>query len=307
MKSFNFEVFKRQFSIIVVLFISFAFTSCKEDEDGVSNRNIVQVASSNAEFSTLVAAIQKAGLQTTLEGAGPFTVFAPTNAAFTAAGITDLDDFTADQLRPILLYHVLSGEKMSAQLTSGPQTTQSNNANLYLTAGSSGVSVNGNATVTQADIDASNGVIHKIDKVLMPPTGTVVQIASSNPEFSLLVKAVTKAGLASTLSGAGPFTVFAPTNAAFEAAGLNSTAIDNATVETLTKVLTYHVIATRVFSSDLANGTVQTVQGSNVTIAITTNAATVKGMMNSSASNITATDLIATNGVVHVIDQVLMP
>jgi uncharacterized surface protein with fasciclin (FAS1) repeats len=156
-------------------------------------------------------------------------------------------------------------------------------------------------------------VIHAINRVLMPATGTIVQTAISNPNLSLLVAAVLRASqgttnVAAALSGAGPLTVFAPTNQAFINAGFaDADAINAADPTTLTTILTYHVIAGRIFSSDLVNGeTPATLNGETVTIELS-NGAQVKGQSNSTPSNIIQTNILASNGVVHVIDQVLLP
>jgi uncharacterized surface protein with fasciclin (FAS1) repeats len=161
--------------------------------------------------------------------------------------------------------------------------------------------------VKSADIPASNGVIHVISKVLFPPTKTIAQIAAGDTTFSLLLAAVVKAGLAGAVSGPGKFTVFAPTNAAFRAAGFSTVAdINAASTDLITTVVKYHVITTNVFASDLTDGlTTASLQGGNLTINLP---AKVKITSSANpASNIIATDIVATNGVVHAIDRVLLP
>lgn len=160
---------------------------------------------------------------------------------------------------------------------------------------------------------ASNGVIHVINKVLMPPSGNIVAAAQGNTNLSFLVAAVTRASAGSTnvaqvLSGTGPFTVFAPTNAAFQAAGFaNIAAIQAADPNVLASILTYHVVQGRVFSSDLTNGaTPETLNGADLTISLS-GGVKVKGNGNASAANVVAADMVTTNGVVHVVDQVLLP
>ncbi len=297
----------------VVLFASLliiSFSACKDKEEPVDN-TIAGVVTANADFSTLKAAVTKADLGTTLSGTGPFTVFAPNNAAFAASGITGtvLNSLSPAQVKDILLYHTIPSKIMSSQVPAGPNAavTAANGKTLYVTKNANGVFVNGIKVIT-ADIAASNGVIHAIEKVLMPASGTVVDIAAGDTTFSYLVAAVTKANLGATLSGAGPFTVFAPTNNAFRAAGFPTIAsIQAADATTLTSILTYHVIGARVFSSDLVNGAMPTtVNGGKVTIGLTSGA-TVKGNGNATASNIIATNILGTNGVVHVIDRVLLP
>jgi len=163
-----------------------------------------------------------------------------------------------------------------------------------------GIKLNKETAVTKADINLSNGVIHVIDKVLLPPT--VVGIASENDSFSILVQAVVKAGLAETLSGTGPFTIFAPTNAAFTAlfAQLGVSGIADLTAAQLIPILKYHVVSGNVLSTMLSNGQVQTLNGS-ITVVLSPSPS-ING-----TSKIVATDIQASNGVIHVIDKVLLP
>ncbi len=314
-------------------------TSCKDDDDPVtppaSSGTIVQVASGNPDFSTLVAAVTKTDLATTLSGAGPFTVFAPTNAAFaalpapfnTAASITAITD--AGQiaaLRNIILYHAVAGTKKAADLATGPLTalnttaTTTNTLNLVKTGNA--IVINGNTNVVTADVAASNGVIHAIDKVLLPAAngpGTIAAIAVGNPDLSILVAAATKAGLVPALSGAGPLTVFAPTNAAFAQlpAPFNTaasiTAISSAAdIATLTGILQYHVLGSRKAAADFATGassqvTIRPASATGVndnTVYISKSSA---GVFLNGSTQVTTADVPASNGIVHVINKVLMP
>jgi transforming growth factor-beta-induced protein len=236
------------------------------------------------------------------------TVFAPTNDAFVALlselGATSLDDVPVGTLTDILLYHVIGSKAMSTDLASGYFPTLStfsdNNLSMYIEVGE-GVTINGNTMVTAADIEADNGVIHVVDKVILPPS--VVDIAIANENFSTLVSAVVKAGLVDALSGEGPFTVFAPTNAAFDAlfAELGIAGIDDLTAEELTPILLYHVVSGNVLSTDLANGEVPTLkEGSSITVDLSSGV-----MINE--SNVVAADVQGANGVIHVIDKVLLP
>ena len=285
------------------------FTSCEKDDDSDMNmqKDIVDTAVSNPEFTSLVAALQKANLAGALKGDGPFTVFAPTNDAFTQLfsdlGVSSLDDLSAEALTPILLYHVVNAKVMSSDLANGYVATLSNgpgdnSVNLLIDADN--VKLNGDVSVTTADIETSNGVIHVIDRVLLPPT--VVDIAIDNSNFSTLVAAVVKAELAETLSGTGPFTVFAPTNAAFDAlfTALEVTGIEDLTKEQLIPILQYHVVAGNVRSTDLSSGSVATLNGDimiNLGMSVSIN----------TDVNVIATDVQGSNGVVHVIDKVLVP
>ncbi|HEX7366254.1 MAG TPA: fasciclin domain-containing protein [Pelobium sp.] len=300
--------------VLGLVFTSAVLTSCKKDDDApiVSAKTITQVVVDDPNFSFLEAAVVKADLAATLSGTGPFTVFAPTNDAFKAAGFANEAAVSAaskETLQAILKYHVLGNNTTSAAIPTATNTEVAtlNGANVYVTKNDKGVFVNG-ATVTKADVKASNGTIHVINKVLMPATGNIVAAAQGNANLSFLVAAVVKANLGTTLSGTGPFTVFAPTNAAFIAAGFpDVAAVSAASADVLTPILTYHVISGRVFSTDLSEGLMPTtVNGGKLSISLT-GGAKVKGAGNSTAANITATDIVTTNGVVHVIDQVLKP
>jgi len=294
----------------IMLLGMFVFASCENEDDKApveEMKSIVEIASSDNNFSTLVAALTKANLVSALQGTGPFTVFAPTNEAFADLladlGVSSLDDLSAEALTPILLYHVVSGKVLSTDLTNGYVNTLSagpEQTAISLQVNADEVILNGSSEITSADILATNGVIHVIDKVLLPPT--VVNLAINNPQFSILVEAVVKAELATTLSGAGPFTVFAPTNAAFEElfTALGVSGIADLTKEQLVPILLYHVVSGNVLSSELSSGNVATLNGD---IAVNLGASvTING-----SSVVVLTDVQGSNGVVHVIDEVLLP
>ena len=305
--------------LMLLIMIGTVAASCKKSKDSDA-KTIYETISSNQQYSFLTAAINKAGLVNALNEVdkGELTLFAPTNDAFMAVGFKNLGDLAKvpdTTLTQILLYHVLGSKIEAAQIpqASNTEVITLNGKPVYATRTSDNkVFING-VSVTKANIECTNGVIHQIDRVLMPATGTIVETAIGNPDFSLLVAAVLRASqgatnVANVLSGAGPFTVFAPTNQAFINAGFaNEAAINAADPNTLTSILTYHVIAGRIFSSDLTNGAMPvTVNGEKVTISLTSGAQ-VKGMGNTTPSNIIATDIVTTNGVIHVIDQVLLP
>jgi uncharacterized surface protein with fasciclin (FAS1) repeats len=287
---------------------------------------LAQVAAANGNFTALVAAATKAGLVPTLNNnSQSLTVFAPTDAAFTAMaaslGFADANAMVAaldgPTLAKILQYHVLPAKKLAAALVAGGATQATlyafNAATTSLALNTtSGVRITDalltQATVTTADVAASNGVIHVIDKVLVPPgVLNLVQMAQLNPAFSTLVQSVVAANLAATLSGTGPFTVFAPTNDAFTAvfAELSLTPAQLlANTALLTKVLTYHVVAGLVPQAAVPlNTPITTVQGQTIT---------VDAMLNTRDQNgrtcpIVATDVFASNGVIHVISKVFLP
>ena len=337
------------------------------------NDDIPANAMSTGEHESLVAALSHADLVTTLQGDGPFTVFAPTDAAFTAAGI-DLSTFDTDEenatLVDILLYHVYSGAVNAANVTDGLTVTMVNGDEASFTVTNGTVMV-GDATVTTADVTSSNGIIHVIDKVLMPPadqtpqgeicyntvTHTIVpgsnvtcesymyledyemngqnvtgcynsvthqlsnvsqaicegymwapavdiaMTAMATGIHSSLVAALTKADLVTTLQGDGPFTVFAPTDQAFTDAGID---LDSFTTDediaTLTDILLYHVYSGAVNAADVTDGlTVTMVNGDEASFTVTDGTVMVGG------ATVTIADVAASNGVIHVIDKVLMP
>ncbi len=294
---------------MIALMGVFTLTSCEKDDSMVNplDQTIAEYASADPNFSILVSALSKAGLVSVLNGEGNFTVFAPTNTAFqelfTDLGVSGINDLDAETLTPILLYHVLGGEVKSTMLQSKYYSSlspaQGNYASMRIDL-TGGVKINNTSNVTAADVDVKNGVIHVIDEVLLPPT--VVDIALDNPAFSILVQAVVKAGLVETLSGAGPFTVFAPTNAAFEAlfATLEVSGVADLTAEQLIPILQYHVVSGNVRSTQLSAGSVPTLNGD---IDITLSPAPAIN----ATSNIVLTDVQGSNGIVHVIDRVLLP
>lgn len=271
---------------------------------------IVDIAVGDDDFSILVEALTEAGLVETLQGEGPFTVFAPTNAAF-AALLADLDitkeELLANRdLSKVLLYHVVSGEVMAGDLSDGMEAETVLGEKITFSIDGSDYSVNSSA-IGPADIEASNGVIHVIDKVLVPEAfgrKTIVETALADENFSILVAALQAANLVDALEADGPFTVFAPTNAAFEALleALGITADDLLGHPDLAKVLLYHVISGEVMSGDLSDGLeAETLNGQKIVFTINNEGAFADD------SKISAADIIARNGVIHVIDSVLVP
>ena len=265
-------------------------------------------AAATGVHDSLVAALAHADLVTTLEGTGPFTVFAPTDDAFAAAGINLADFDTAEEnatLSDILLYHVYSGAVASSDVTDGMTVGMANDGDATFTVATDGTVMIGDATVTTADVQSSNGVIHIIDKVLMPPQplSDIPTVATSTGVHTALVAALSQAGLVETLQGVGPFTVFAPTDAAFTAAGIDlSELTTEAGLATLTDILLYHVVAGQVNAADVTDGLVAAaVNGDNLTFAVSNGTVTVNG------ATVTTADVATSNGVIHVIDAVLMP
>jgi uncharacterized surface protein with fasciclin (FAS1) repeats len=292
------------------------FSSCNDDDTTTHDPNIVEVASANNNFSTLVTAVQTAGLVPTLSGTGPFTVFAPTNDAFnrflSENGLTATQLLASDGLAETLTYHVVGASVPSSAVTAGKVTSVSGDPFYVSIAPNNEIWINGNTKITATDVAASNGIIHVLDNVITPPTQNIAEIAiasttAAQPEFTQLVAALVRANLAGAFQGGfdDDFTVFAPTDAAFQElyTTLGVTGVDQIPLETLTAVLQYHVVPTRAFSQDLREGASlpTLLTGQNLTV----NLADLQ--INDSGLVAAALNIHATNGVIHVIDKVLMP
>lgn len=283
--------------------------------DASTAKDIVDTAVAAGSFKTLVSAVQAAGLEATLRGPGPLTVFAPSDAAFAKVPDFLLTKLVSapykTELGLILEYHVLPGDVKAASVLGKTQEVASVGGGKLQVDGSNGkVVINGSANVTTADVAASNGTIHAIDSVLLPTiVDTAVAYDDGTTKFSSLVAAVTAADLVGTLSGPGPYTVFAPTDAAFAAlkAELGDAAFNAVLADKpkLTKILTYHVLSSTVYAKDVAAGEVTTVESSKLTIA--TEGGVKISDSTATAANVVLTDLPNRNGVIHVIDKVLLP
>jgi uncharacterized surface protein with fasciclin (FAS1) repeats len=307
---------KKFIAVLTALFLTFNTAAFGMEED------IVDIAASTEGFSVLVAAVTEAELVDTLKSDGPFTVFAPTDEAFTnllaALEISAEDLLAHPQLAEVLLYHVVPGKVMSTDLSDGmmAETALGESVKVDL---SDGVKIN-TSTVISADIEASNGVIHVIDQVLVPESfkldaedtmsdemmeeaPSIVDVALSDEQFSMLVMLLQKAELVEALQGDGPFTVFAPTNDAFLelVTALGITPEELMAQPALADVLLYHVISGSVYSTDLTDGL----------MAPTLNGDTIKFDLSdgvkADSSTVIAADIETSNGVIHVVDSVLIP
>ena len=300
-----------KFSFIFALSL-FLLSSCDNDDDPIVESNtIVDIAAGDAQFSTLVSALQRTGLDAILNSPGNFTVFAPTNDAFDQLGV-DLSTLSNDELTDILLYHVLGASVRSTDLQDGQTYASTASASgpndeqltLLIDKDGGAVTINGSVNVSSVDIAADNGIIHVVDDVIMPLD--IVGHAVANSNFSTLVSQVSSApgDLVTILSGNGPFTVFAPTNDAFSQI---ADVVATLTPEQITDVLTYHVIAgSNVRSTDLTDGAeVMMVNGQNITIDLSSGASLIDASGN--VSRIILADVQATNGVIHVIENVIIP
>lgn len=283
--------------------------------------DLVDVATRNGSFKTLVTALNAAELVTTLQGPGPFTVFAPTDAAFAALPPGTLENLLKPEnkaeLASLLTYHVVAGKLPAAEVKAGPVFTLEGDS-LDVTVADGKVKVDA-ATVQKKDVMASNGIIHVIDAVIMPSVRpepepepepvpepleqNIVNVATANGSFGTLLAAAQAAGLVEKLSGPGPFTVFAPTDAAFAK-------IDGGIVELmkpenkarLAEIIEYHVVPGKLNVGAFESGKIGTVEGSSIKVKVKNGKIT----LNKDVTVVTP-DVEATNGVIHVVDGVLMP
>ncbi len=305
--------------VIDTVLIPPSFQDAAMEEEAMEDMGtIVDIAVADENFSTLVGALVATGLDQVVAGEGPFTVLAPTNAAFEALPEGLLESLTEEQLSAVLTYHVIAGSVPAETVVGLESASTVQGEDITIAVDGDTVMIN-NATVTATDIMGSNGIIHVIDSVLIPPSfqdaaaedsamaddamadmGTIVDIAAADENFSTLVGALVATGLDQVVAGEGPFTVLAPTNAAFEA--LPEGLLESLTEEQLTAVLTYHVIAGSAPAETVVGlESATTVQGEDIAI-------TVDGdhvMINT--ANVTATDIKGSNGIIHVIDAVLIP
>ncbi len=272
---------------------------------GVNAQTIADIVADSPDHNTLEAALGAAELTSVLDGTDEYTLFAPTDAAF--ANLPDglVEALLTDPfgvLTDVLLYHVVAGAAPSSALSDGLMVATANGQDVTVTISGGNVMVNG-AMVTVADIIADNGIVHVIDAVLVPQTTTIYDVVVNSPDHTTLETAIDLAGLDGTLSGAGTFTLFAPTDAAFAA-------VDPATLSALladpqgllTDVLLYHAVGSIALSSNLSTGAmVPTLFGEDVTVTIDGSTVMING------ATVTVADIVTINGVVHVIDAVLVP
>ncbi len=273
-------------------------------------QDIVDIALADGRFTTLVAAAQAAELVDTLKGEGPFTVFAPTDDAFAKLPAGTIDELLKPEnkqaLTDILLYHVVSGKVMAADVVNLTNATTVLGKDVTVKVDMGNVYIN-DAQVIITDIEASNGVIHVIDTVILPPAdmSDIVDTAVADGRFTTLAAALTAAGLVDTLKGEGPFTVFAPTDDAFAKlpAGTIDELLKPENKQALTDILLYHVVSGKVMAADVVNLTnATTVLGKDIKITVKDG----KVFLNDTIQVI-ITDVEASNGVIHVIDAVLLP
>lgn len=307
--------------IAIGIIATLSLSSCEKDDDDLPlpTSNIVELAQGSADLSTLVTALSTANLIDVMKTSGPFTVFAPSDAAFEKldAGVLDILIANPDVLAEVLQYHVVNGKVLSTGLSNGVTQTLLSGKSIDVMISGGLVTLNGSATVITPDVEATNGVVHIIDEVLLPegfmlpepdPTKNIVQLASETSSLSILVEALTKfPDLVSALSGSGSYTVFAPTNDAFTAllGVVGQTSLDDIPEAVLERLLKYHVISgASLMSSDLSDGQMaSTILSTDDKITVSINGSDV--MINSAA--VTTPNIKATNGVVHLVNAVLVP
>ena len=321
---------KKQIQILVIVFLSLFALSCDDDNDNDNlccAATITDIASQQESLTTLFSALQVTGLDTALTGQGPYTVLAPTNDAFdtflASLNATSLEDIPVDVLTNLLLNHLILGDVESSSFTNGYANTQSTsgasgtNMSLYINT-DNGVSFNGVSNVITADVTASNGVVHVVDAVIGLPS--IVTFALADPNFEVLVQALTRedltqdfVGLLSIPAGSppSPFTVFAPVNSGFVnllgELGVNS--LNDIDEPTLSAVLSYHVVVgANQLSENLSAGMeFTTAQGGNLLFNFDDIGGGVLTDNNDRTSNIIALDVQADNGIIHAIDTVVLP
>ena len=300
---------KRILVVLLVLVLSSTFVFAKGNKESMEApmelKSIVEIASEDGRFSTLVAALSAAELVDTLQGEGPFTVFAPTDEAFAKLPEGTVEALLGDipTLSNILLYHVVPGKVMASSVVSLDSADTAAGEKVQIKVMGDKVMVN-DAQVVITDIEASNGVIHVIDTVILPPErmASIVDIAVEDGRFTTLVAALDAAGLVDTLQGEGPFTVFAPTDEAFAKLPKGTVEALLNDIPTLSNILLYHVVPGKVMASDVVMlNSATSANGQDLRIA-----KNGMGVMLNEA-NVIITDIEAANGVIHVIDAVVLP
>lgn len=299
------------------VFATVAFISCKKDEVQIVQDDLDASIKKDTELSLFYTALEKTNLKLFTKGPGPFTIFAPTNAAFNAIGINTTADFNAYDsitLTNWMLYHFQSGLRSKFEIPAGPNTgmTSLNGQTAFASRNVNGVFING-IKVTTTDINSSNGTIHKLSKVLTRPSSTITALLTLDLNLKLMMQAITKTASNTATwfapSTASPITVFAVSNAGMIAAGYDSTSIAIAAGTNLTNLtnrIRYHIVKNRYFAADMKAGNLNTIVNKNILVNISP-AFTVKGLANPTTFTVTTADFLASNGAYHVIPGLLLP
>ena len=310
MKIFMFKI-RNMFLPLLAALLLVGFTSCDDDDDTpIIDDEVGTIADEveeDLDFTILADALEKSGLESELDGDNNYTLLAPPDEAFIDAGITNLDRFTAEELAAILRYHLIADEVYFNEFNEGALETQ--NGNIYLGIASNRFFINGDAQFLQINFQATNGVVHTIDEVLMPPERDIAGIVTNESDLSTLEEAVNKAGLADELADAGPYTLFAPTDQAFEQYfnTMEISGLEELSSAQLTDILKYHIVSSRMFSPDLEAGAQETLQGNTFRIIFDYNTIVRDNNDMTDDAVVSQFNLIATNGVVNKINRVLVP
>lgn len=302
---------KQYLAYVFFVTLSLGLISCDDDdepgEDLDQPESISQTIADAPDFMILSEALNRAGLQDMLDSDSSSTLLAPPDYAFIAAGIDNLDDYTPEQLKQILQYHLLDTEVTYADLDTG--AIQTLNGPVDISVFADQVFLNGEAEFLQINVDATNGVIHTIDEVLLPPEEKITTLLDDEENLSTLRAALQRTGLDNTLAGQGPYTLFAPTNSAFDLLleNMNMNSIDEVPVDSLTKILQFHIANGQAFSTELPFRNVKTIEGEEFGVTFTDRIVLVDQNPDSENAVLVSDNLLGTNGIVHKIDRVLRP
>ncbi|MCY7358738.1 MAG: fasciclin domain-containing protein [Rudanella sp.] len=312
-------------AVLMTILLSGLFVSCNKANEEATPKSASDLIQEDNSFSLLRAAVLRANFADALKGAS-LTIFAPNDDAFKAAGFADVASINAlpiATIEQVLKYHVFNGlvKSDAPQLGTNTPVQSIGGGTAYITktvsGSTAGVTING-ARVIKADQAVANGIVHTIDRVLLPSAPSILSALQSDPaNFSLIVAAINRVPslavqLSSTLAAGQPVTIFVPDNAAFAATGsplANLAAINAASLTTLSSVLGYHATSGLTFSNQLVAGQLTTLNptSAKLTVVITTNTPTIKGNQNTTAATIKRADVVANNGLIHVVSQVLRP
>ena len=311
MKLFNYKLLTPFFIALVAILL---FTGCEKEDTTSATilaENINSKITARPELSIFQAALKKTRIDIFTKGGGPFTVWAPTNTAFAGIGINaeaDLNTLDSNILVQILTYHIQAVSRSYNEIPLGPNANMTTQGGLvqYASRKNGGTAYINGAAVTEPNIQASNGYMHVINKVLVPPFFNMAASLALLPNYKLMLQAITKTA---TVTTTNPLTIFAVPNSVMVGAGFDSTTIANAAganLTTLTAVIRYHIVNRRIFSPDFIAGLLKTVQGGDLAISTGTSI-TVKGNGNAAPFQVTSGDFITTTGVIHGINGLLKP
>ena len=303
---------KKTFFAYLFLGISALTIASCEKNNPINNPppvNIADMIAGNPEFSMMESAIVRSGLETQIRNAPDITFFLADNAAFQNAGIdqTYLDNLSVDDLTALVLYHEVDHSINSSEFPLGDTITTVSNLHVFSNVNDNGIYING-IRIKTADIQATNGIVHMLEKALVPPTGSLYDFVLGNPDLSLMKAAIDKAGLASTLQNGGKLTLFAPTDAAFNAAGyMTVTDIINANQDTITRIVKDHIVPTEFFKADFIAGVIlKNLQGNELVVSAIPPSISLTGSAQP-VSTVTSFDLLSKNGVAQIVDNVILP